>query len=56
MMNGTDSSCPMSRAMPSSKASCTSLVYSMKKRKVKISRMSSPKKKPVPTRFGFYLQ
>ena len=54
-MNGTERICPMSKIMPSSKASCTSLVYSMKKRKVKISSMSSPKKKPVPTRSGFFL-
>ena len=34
MMNGILSSCPMSRGIEASKASCISFVYSMKKRAV----------------------
>ena len=35
-MKGRESICPMSMGSEAAKASCTSLVYSMKKRKVKI--------------------
>ena len=48
MMNGTESSWPILNSMSCSKASCTSLVYSITKRNVKISVRQSPKKKPVP--------
>ena len=53
--NGIDSSCPMSSGRDASKASCTSLVYSMKKRAVKIYVRQSPKKNPVPTFCGDFL-
>ena len=46
----------MLKGRPASKATCISLLYSMKNRAVKMSRMSSPKKNPVPTRCGFFRQ
>ena len=56
MMNGMERSCPMSIGSPASKATCTSFVYSMKKRKVKISARSRPKKNPVPTQLWCFFQ
>ena len=38
-MKGTDSSCPILKSMPFSNATCTSFVYSMKKRNVKMVKM-----------------
>ena len=49
MMKGTESSWPMLNSMPDSKSTCMSFVYSMKKRNVKMSVSTRPKKKPLPT-------
>ena len=51
-MNGRLKSWPMSSGRLASKASCISLVYSMKKRAVKMYVRQRPKKKPVPTFCG----
>ena len=42
-INGMLSICPISIGKPASKSTCTSFVYSMKKRKVKISARHKPK-------------
>ena len=39
----------MLNSMPDSKSTCMSFVYSMKKRNVKMSVSTRPKKKPLPT-------
>ena len=43
VINGMLSICPISIGKPASKSTCTSFVYSMKKRKVKISARHKPK-------------
>ena len=52
MINGMESICPISMGSDASKASCISLVYSMRKRKVKIYVRQKPKYQPVPTFSG----
>ena len=55
MTKGMESSCPMSSGREDSKDSCTSLVYSIKKRNVKIYVRQKPKYQPVPIFSGIFL-